>query len=564
VKQEYEMVKNKTAGLLAAGAMLLTAVTLGPVRTIGQTGPAPEATAIPVRPGHQPAQNDGSGQAIVQPASTQDVLWTPGSGQLGVSGGKVSVVANSTINNLDKPSATYVLGDANNNFGSPQIAGQGASTGAKNLTLIANVTSATAKIQFSIKESDGTTRTSPVFSIGQRLFMPYINKEFVFPPTNLDQTEPANNDKCAEVGPLQSGRSYIGTFGGSDTDDWFTFVVPTAGASVRFSGVGFPAASQLQVFVAADCNSLPSQPTGKVADVASPVLDLTNLPAGRLFIRLAGSNTSPTSAYTLKVELNATNGVFEDNDNPCQAVKTSAGLTYSTFSDDEYDFFEIKIDQIGTVQLNITNWPEANQLQLRSPIKPGDTACSATTSTDRVNVNGNPAFINNGSAQIVAQLAPGTYYARMGDGVKPDVNGQYQFKWTFTPGQTGGSAIFDSCAAFRDCFGDATGGRFTGFWANMPVNAEITLEMVPQLSRGACPSGGTAGSFKETWNVGSAVSGSRVFDKGIPRGWYIGKINAKDTSTNVIIHSKEFPLKMDCTFLSAAADAEPLEPTPAP
>jgi hypothetical protein len=548
---------QKTRLFAPLAALILLGAGAGLQPTAQAQTQRPEATPIPLTTEAVPVAEEAPAPEPVKPAKAEAVTWTPSSGFLTPNAGKVAVLAQSTVV-LDTSFGTYVLGDAGNNFGPEQNAVKIFTNGNKNVSL--EVTLPTSgnftKIQFFIKDTNNTSLKleSPIFSIGRRLYMPLMQRDFFFPPLNLDQTEP-NNGSCSAAGTLTSGRTYNGQFSSTD-EDWVYIDIAQAGSSLRITGSTFPVPSQLQAYAVAstNCNGVSGSPTGSIADTANPILDLSNLPAGRVFIRMAGTSATPLGSYSIRVDLNNTSGSFEPNNTPCQATKTVAGVTYTTVADDAYDFFEMDVPESGTLKLTVTEYPESNQLQLRSPIK--DSACSATTSTDRI---GDAAFIVSGKAEISAFVNKGVYFARMGDNTLPSPTGNYKFVWTFTAGQQ--PPKVDSCNRFFDCFGDSTGGKFQVFWRSMPANTEITVNFRAQTTTGGgCPSGAASANFDDTFNVGSVSNGQRDYARSIPRGYYAVSVNAKSGGT--IIHSNQFPIKMDCTFLTAA-DAE-AQPTPAP
>jgi hypothetical protein len=270
-----------------------------------------------------------------------------------------------------------------------------------------------------IRKSDGA---------GKKLFLPGTFAVAQALPADLTKREP-NNSSCQAVGPLANATTYAAAFESNDFDDWF-FYDALGGTTIKLTGASIPTPNQLQVFFADanDCTRVPSTPQAKVDDRSAPELSLAPQSNGRLFIRVVGVRGSTgTGKWSLRVQPNTTSGAFEDNDTPCQATPTLAGTTYTTNIDDTYDFFEIKLTAASRVKINVRDFNVPSQLQLRSPIKSG---CDAVTSTDRI---GNAAFIVNGAAEIIADLQPGTYYARMGP-PNGTINGQaYAFTWTTIP-----------------------------------------------------------------------------------------------------------------------------------
>jgi hypothetical protein len=276
---------------------------------------------------------------------------------------------------------------------------------------------------------------------GTRLYLPGTFAVAQVLPADLTKREP-NNSSCQAVGPLANSTSYSAAFESTDFDDWFYYDA-RVGVNIKLTGGGIPTPNQLQVFFAdaSDCTKVPTTPSAKVDDRAAPELSLAPQTNGRLFIRVVGvKGTTATGKWTLRVAPNTTSGTFEDNDNPCQATPTLASTTYTTNIDDDYDFFEIKVTTASRVKVNIRDFNVPSQLQLRSPIKTG---CDAVTSTDRI---GEPAFIINGAAEIVADLQPGTYYARMGPPNGTRSGQAYTFAWSIIP-RTAAAADTDANSA---------------------------------------------------------------------------------------------------------------------
>jgi hypothetical protein len=276
---------------------------------------------------------------------------------------------------------------------------------------------------------------------GKKLFLPGTFAVAQVLPADLTKREP-NNSSCQAVGPLANNQTYAASFESNDFDDWFYYDA-RGGVNLKLTGSSIPTPNQLQVFFADanDCTRVPNTPQAKVDDRSAPELSLAPQSDGRLFIRVVGvKGSTGTGRWSLRVQPNTTTGTFEDNDNPCQATPTLGGTTYTTYVDDPYDFFEIKLTTASRIKINVRNYNVPSQLQLRTPIKSG---CDAVTSTDRI---GNPAFIVNGAAEIVADLQAGTYYARMGPPDGAVTNQPYTFVWTAVPR----AALSDGDALLQD------------------------------------------------------------------------------------------------------------------
>lgn len=388
---------------------------------------------------------------------------------------------------------------------------------------------------------------------GRTQYLPFAYAVPQALPTDLVSFEP-NNSSCQAIGPLRGNTTYQAAFESNDFDDWFYYDV-SAGSNIRLRGTNIPKPNQFQLFFASGigCSAIPGTPNAKVDDQNNPDLTVSSQAAGRLFVRVVGiKGSTSTGRFNVRVEPSANTGAFEDNDTPCQATKTTASTGYTTYVDDDYDFFEVNITAAGTVKIQVTGYPVPSQLQLRTPIKTNG-GCDAVTSTDRI---GEPGIIVNGNAEVVAYLTPGVYYARMGPPNGTRTGQAYNFSWSFTAGTQ--PIQTDTCAPFAGCNGNAAGAKFTLYWRNMPGGAKATVQLASEAVS-TCPKT-TVGEGTYAFDAASGA-GTREFT-GIGRGFFKLKITVRN-SAGTQLYYNEHPIKMDCDFASALA-APDVAATPAP
>jgi hypothetical protein len=550
------MKTSKPALVTLSMALALAASVLGATPGAAQSEqPEPTATPIPIAP-------DGPAPAPVldkqSPSSADIVTWIPSSGFLTLPANRqIGVAANSTIP-FDTSFHKYVLFDANGVPQAAQNAGAVYSNGNQSVNLSLTVPPGTyTGIVFQVKDTNSSAIIeSAKYNLARVQFLPIVYRNYDYPPTNVEQAEP-NNGVCSATGPLRNGRTYNASFTSpSDLDDWYYIdVVP--GGSVLVSSTSLPTPNQLQVYVIStfDCNAVAGMPgpTAKTDNLANSSITVSSPTYGRVYIRAVGVNgQTPSGAYTIKAESNPTTGLFEDNDNPCQATKVVSGSRYTTYVDDTYDFFEINVAQSGNIKIVIENYPVPSQVQLRSPQV--NSNCDPVNSTTRI---GDAAFIVSGRAEINAFLNPGIYYARMGPpNPIPGNSPAYNFTYTFTPGSVARGT--DTCTAFRDCFGDSTGGKFTLYWRGMAANTQLQLSYTTERV-GACPVATLPAG--QTFSVGSSASGSREIT-GFGTGYI--KVRVRAFENGVEVYTNEHPIKMNCNFLSSAAAVEESTPGPTP
>lgn len=548
--------KTSQPALIALSvALALAASVLGATPSTAQSDqPEPSATPIPIAP-EAPAAPAPAAYKL-SPASADIVTWIPASGFLTLPANRqLSISANSTIP-FDTSFHKYVLFNAN---GVPQAAQDANATytnGNQSVNLALTVPAGTyTGIVFQVKDTNSSAIIeSAKYSLARVQFLPMVFRDYEYPPTNIEVTEP-NNSVCSASGLLQSGKTYNASFTTpTDLDDWY-FIDVVAGGSVQISTVGLPTPNQLQVYVVSsfNCSSVGGSPTAKTDNLANATITVSSATAARVFIRAVGvGGQTPSGAYTIKAESNPTTGLFEDNDNPCQATKVVSGSRYTTYADDTYDFFEINVTQSGNAKIVIENYPVASQVQLRSPLV--NSNCDPVNSTTRI---GDPAFIVSGRAEINAFLNPGIYYARMGPpNPIPSNSPAYNFTYTFTPGSVARGT--DTCTAFRDCFGDSTGGKFTLYWRGMTANTQLQLSYTTEKV-GACPVASLPAG--QTFSVGASASGSREIT-GFGTGYI--KVRVRAFENGVEVYTNEHPIKMNCNFLSSAAVVEAPTPGPTP
>ncbi len=532
------------------GLALLTALAAVAAPSAGRAqspGPQPEATPIPIRYDAllaEPARP-------VSPASTQALNWTPGSGNLPVNGSLVSTRASSTIA-LDTTFHKFVLADANGNFSAAQDAVATYSNSNQNVQLVATLPAGNwTRIVFQIKDtSSPAVIESPNYSIGRLIYLPLVMKDYSYPPTNLDAAEP-NNSPCSAVGPLINGKTYSGSFGGGDLDDWY-YVEAAQGSSLNVTVSGLATPNQLQVFYvpSRDCNQVSGIPNQKTDNLSNPVLPLPSLPDARIFIRFAGvSNSTPSAVFQIRVDGNISEGTFEDNDNPCQATPMAQNVTYTSFADDQYDFYRLDVPAEGNVSVNIAEYPVADQLQLRKA-----TGCEQANSNDRFQFEP----VVSGAAAVWQKLPAGTYYARIGPTAAP--NGKpYKIAWRIL---TTWNPRIDYCANIGACTGNPSGNSVTAHWSGMGTSTALSFRLEGRTAPRGCPPGVSS----STQTPAIVPTGSYTF-VGVTAGYYALVGEARGPNGEKFRDEK--PIKSGCDFAAAVSESvvDPapfIGPTPAP
>ena len=564
----------------AFGAFTLTiASLLGGGVTSAQTGEQPAATAIPFAVDSHLATPAPQKASVVKPASVDIAIWSPDGGQLTVTADKVTARASSTIA-FDLNSARYYL-ITGSTIGAEQIPDAAYDNANKGVALTANVagTGVTGVI-FSIKDTDGT-KFEKQFSIGvtgggsRKIWTALAMSDYFYPPLNLSSFT-GNNGPCAAVGPLVAGRAYQSPSGGSN--DWY-FVNTNLGDNVKVTIDNPPTnGTQLQVINAdsQDCTKSPTLPTAFVELNKTNTIALSNVKAGRVYVRIASSIGGVVfNTYGIRIEGAAQNELFEDNDTPCQATKTTQNTIYNSFIDDEYDFYEIVVPASGFVRMYLENYNAPSQMQFRS--SQTNTACSPTASTVRI---GDPSFVVSGKAEYIKWVTAGTYYARIGPTTQTNT-APYKFNWNFQAQAS--PQVVDLCSALTGCSTAPLYGltKFTLYRGNFPVETAnfpagllFETDLVTEKV-GACP----AGSPNQRISFSTAAkTGSREYGS-LAKGYYKLKVRVYQGVTTV--HYSEHAIKMDCEFLSTTssntqsstqdADPQPIDaprlpgaPTPAP
>jgi hypothetical protein len=542
-------------------ASVIAASTLGARTSAAQNG-APEPTPYPIEHGAAPVTISRADAPTEKPASIQLVAWTPNGGQLTTEGGKVTVKASSTVP-FDTNSARFFLRISTaggSTFGPEQTPTASFTNSNRDATITADVTgNGVLGIVFSIRDTD-STKSEREFTVGRGLFLPIAFREYFYPPLNLT-TLGGNTTACGAIGPLITGRIYDATIGvgtGSFNDWYYSDVA--AGASFRVTLDTPPTqGTQMQAFAipSTDCTLVTGTPTRLVELAVTNTLSLSGLAAGRVYFRVVGADGLPFAAYKIRVDGSAgggggggnETGPFEDNDNPCQATKTTAGTTYTSNIDDTYDFYEINVPAAGYVRLMLDNHNSPGQMQLRSPVI--NSNCDPVNSTTRIDP---AAFIVNGNSQYVKFVTPGVYYARIGP-VTEFKTEPYRFLWTYQAQATGPQV--DICEALTNCVAPFFGtNKLTLYWKGMPIgiggggtSLRFETQLAGEAVQGRCP----AGAANQTANFDvSSNTGTREYTN-ITRGFYKLKVRVFQGTAQVLYN--EYAVKMDCEFLTSNAQA---------
>jgi hypothetical protein len=541
----------------ATAAAVFAATWLGATPGRAQTGdfPTPEATPIPL---DAPSAPVAPSEAPVRPQAVQAVTWNPVSGFLRPDASRAVTVTASSGLGLDFTDARILF---YNSLGggvgvlSATIAATSSVAGFDTMTLTATLptTITFSTFSFAVRE-DSSLKESEKYKAGFPVYMPGMTSTFAWPPTNLDGMEPANDSQCTLGAGLTAEKTYNGTFKSTSDNDW-AYIDVGSTVNMQITATNVPMPSQMQVFVAPNgkCTGIPGTPNATVADKADPSVTLSGLSGGRVYMRMVAATVSTSGQrYSLRVAPNPTTGSFEENDTPCQATPALADTTYTSYADDNYDFFELNVPTTGTLSMTL-GLDVVAQLDLRSPVT--DANCSATTST-RALVQ---KFIVNNQAQIQYFLAPGKYYARVyvANANMPNPARAYTFRWALAAGSKPAKVCIGKDASIDDCAGDVVGNLLNVKWQGLNGNARIRLEFTGNGGGTTpVPNKCVPGSRPQLEFTTTDIEGARTSDS-IPNGGYTVKVTVTDVSSGATLYTNEQSLKVGCQFRPADAQALP-------
>jgi len=546
-------------------AAVFAATWLGAAPGRAQTGefPSPEATPIPLNAPAAPIEPEAPARPQAVAAS---VSWLPIGGYVRPDADRNVTVTAASGFALD---FTYArIGFHRNGNALPvlaydaTIAATSTVGGVYMMTLTTQipVTLTSATLKFGVK-AEGALEVGE-YLVGYPVYVPAAMREFEWPPLNQDALEPANDNTCAIGAPLAAGKTYNGSFKSISDNDW-AFVDVGSTVNMQITAANVPTPSQMQVFVAADgtCGSIALR--ANVADQANPSVTLSGLSGGRVYVRMVAAMVGPTAQrYTLRIAPNPTTGSFEDNDDPCKATSALADTTYTSYGDDEYDFFELNVPTTGTLSMTL-GADVVTQLDLRSPVT--DTNCNAISSTRQLAYR----FIVANQAQIQYFVAPGKYYARMR--IKPtDVPNParaYTFRWALTPGSKPAKVCIGQDATIEDCAGDVRDNKLNIKWQGLNGNARIRLVFTGNSGGGGTgPNKCAPGSRPDIEFITTDLDGARNVDA-IANGGYTVKIYVTDVASGAALlatNPHEQSVKVGCQFYRPAAAQALPEPEVAP
>jgi hypothetical protein len=556
------MMKTKKIWLSAATAAAVFAsawLSATPGRAQTSELPPPAATAIPLDAPVDPGETAQRTGVSFAPEAVQVVTWRPINEYLRPDSGRnVTVTARSGLG-LDFQFARFLTYDS---FGDPVgvMSATVAATSTLNgidvmtLTMQLPLASAFSSFSFAVKE-DGITAESRRYKAGFPTYVTASMSDFAWPPTNLDGVEPGNDNQCTIGAGLVLEKVYNGTFKSGTDADWQYIEVGSL-TTMLITATNVPVPSQLQVFVVPDgkCTSISGSPTVVVADKSDPSVTLANLNGGRVYVRLVPVMVSASpQRYSLRVTPNPappTSGLLEDNDNPCQATPTMSDTTYTSFGDDNYDFFELNVPTTGTLSMTL-GADVITQLDLRSPVT--DSGCSATTSTRALK----QVFIVNNTANIQYFLTPGRYYARVFVATAniPNPARSYNFRWTLAAGSKPAKVCIGQDDSIADCAGDVPlPGWIKLKWEGLNGNARIKMNFTGNGGGGT----GTcrAGPAKYIELTVSDINGVRLLNQQpewqMAQGGYAVSIVVEDAANPANrLYSNEQSIKVGCQFRPA-------------
>ncbi len=413
----------------------------------GEVSPITDAETAPGAP--------ASVEQIEPNQASAGEIWTPPAGS------SFDLAANPKVSvRVDAPyafasSGFYQLFDPDTGFGPPVSVPAVLSNENRRADMSVTLDPSTIKIgsaiTFRISSVDGTvTTTSPTYSLvrATKSYLPFTfrNSGTSTIPTAITDTGVNSCDALINRrgGPLGTWVNY--NVLNTRTESWFFAVNTVPNATIVVSLTNYTTVpGQLQVFrEQSGCGVL--APLLGFGTNPNPVVVISGVPAGNLYFRvISGSGQPAPPPYIISWAYAGGSGPFEPNNNPCEAVLLQPGIQYTTFSDDQYDFFGMNIT--GTTQIQVLvqgHTIGSAQVQVRTPLKPGffcpGNGADPINSTDRIDPFG---VVPQGGGDVLLTVnipGPGLYYIRVS--LPPGVPGNsqtYRISWNYrsTGGGTG-------------------------------------------------------------------------------------------------------------------------------
>jgi hypothetical protein len=531
-----------------------------------------------------------SGPSIEPNQVNAGEIWTPGAG------GSFDVSVNPTISvRVDAPytfaaTGSYQLFDPDTGFAPPvSVPATLSNSGRRaemSVTLNPSTIKSGSKIFFQISSSDGTvTTTSPTYNLTRstKSYLPLIFRDSGASviPTTITTTGANACDALINRrgGPLGAFVSYI--VQNTSTESWFFAVNPVPNATIVVSLTNYATIQgQLQVFrEQAGCGSL--APLLGFGTNPNPVVTISNLPAGNIYFRvISGAGQPAPPPYIIGWAYSGGTGSFEPNNNPCQATLLQPGVQYTTFSDDQYDFFRMNITGTAQVRITVQSFTIGfAQIQARTPLKPGffcpGNGEDPINSTDRIDPFG---VVPQGGGDVLLTVnlpGPGQYYIRVS--LPPGVSGNgqpYRISWNYV-GAGGGAGIPDTSSPLFTSnpnqpfnppyngdilFNINTGGTATYYWSGMQALGsydaiQVQVRGVSNLQ--GCglgdPSRTNPNFYANTWaSVGTLSPRGSISIQFNAAGGYNIELRVMQSGTQRFYDAK--PLKVSCGTLMTARE----------
>ncbi len=289
----------------------------------------------------------------------------------------------------------------------------------------------------------------------------------------VPEAQGGSNNSLAAATPVELDASYTGQLAVNDTDDFYTFTLPTAGRVTldglfTFQGTW---SDNLHLFDAAG-NELWSYATRSdwndttAQAVTAPAVDLT---AGTYYLSVSYAGDDWYGPYTFALNFedaaeSAPEAQGGSNNDLASATPVELGATYRAqlALNDQVDFFSFEVPAAGTVGLSFTSWwPKTYSTALYLYDSAGTEVWSYSNGGDWNDLTA------SATSSVEVELEAGSYYFAV-QRPDSDVTGPYEFCWSTGGAQaavlaTDGAAGTSADAAASDAAeaGPVADGTYT-------------------------------------------------------------------------------------------------------